>query len=90
TTNLEEYEARSHPTLSLPHRLSVTLLSPDELQLTWLSAPGAIYQVQFSDSLVGTWTDLGLPLAGTGTNLSAIFSTLPAPRKFFRIAVKIE
>ena len=34
TTNLEEYEARSHPTLSLPHRLSVTLLSPDELQLT--------------------------------------------------------
>ena len=90
TTNLEEYEARSHPTLSLPLRPSVTVLPPDGIRLTWLSAPGAIYQIQFSDSLVGTWTDLGLPLAGNGTNLSAIFSTLPAPRKFFRIAVKME
>ena len=89
-TNLGEYKARSHPTLSLPHRPTITLLPPNELQLTWSSAPGAIYQVQFSESLAGTWTDLGLPLAGTGANLSAIFSTLPAPRKFFRIAVKIE
>jgi len=90
TINLEEYEARSHPTLSLPPLPGVTALPPDGIRLTWLSAPGAIYQVQFSDSLVGTWTDLGLPLAGNGTNLSAIFSTLPAPRKFFRIAVKTE
>ena len=89
-TNLEEYEARSHPTLSFPLRPSVTVLPPDGIRLTWLSAPGAIYQIQFSDSLVGTWTDLGLPLAGNGTNLSTIFSTLPAPRKFFRVAVKME
>ncbi|MDB4438417.1 lamin tail domain-containing protein [bacterium] len=87
-TNLEEYEARSHPTLSLPPRLSVAALSPDGIRLTWLSAPGAIYQVQFSDSLTGTWTNVGLPLAGTGTNLSATFSTLPAQRRFFRVALK--
>ena len=90
TTNREEYEARSHPTLNLPLQLTAALLPPDELQLTWPSAPGAIYQIQFSDSLTGTWTDLGIPIAGTGTNLSAIFSTLPAQRRFFRVALKNE
>ena len=90
TTNLEEYKARSHPTLILPHQPTITLLPPDELQLTWPSAQGAIYQVQFNENLAGTWTDIGFPLAGTGTNLSAIFTTLPAPRKFFRIEVRIE
>ena len=90
TTNLEEYKARSHPTLSLTPELTIALLAPDELQLTWSSAPGAIYQVQFSENLAGAWTDVGLPLAGTGKNLSAIFTTLPTPRKFFRIAVRID
>ncbi len=90
TSNLEEYEARSHPALSLPLHLTVTLLPPDEFRLTWSSSPGAIYQVQFSDNLAGTWTDVGFPLAGTGTNLSAIFSSLPAQRRFFRVALKNE
>ncbi|MGC6457853.1 MAG: lamin tail domain-containing protein [Akkermansiaceae bacterium] len=89
-TNLEEYEARSHPTLSLPFQLNVALLPPDELKLTWSSAPGAIYQLQFSDSLTGAWTDIGLPLGGNGTDLSATFSTHPAQRRFFRVALKNE
>ncbi|MBT5815214.1 MAG: hypothetical protein HOI15_12845 [Opitutales bacterium] len=90
TTNLAEYEAKSHPMLSLSPLLRIAELSPSELWLTWSSAPGAIYQIQSSDNLAGTWTDLGIPLAGNGTDLSATFSILPAPRKFFRIVVKIE
>ena len=89
-TNLEEYQARSHPTQPLPPRLTIAGLPPDGIRLTWSSAPGAIYQVQFSDSLVGAWTDVGLPRTGTGTDLSAIFSTLPAHRRFFRVVVKSE
>ena len=90
TTNLAEYEAKSHPMLSLSPLLSIAKLSPSELWLTWSSTPGAIYQIQSSDNLAGTWTDLGIPLTGNGTDLSATFSILPAPRKFFRIVVKIE
>ncbi|MDG2125658.1 MAG: CotH kinase family protein, partial [Verrucomicrobiales bacterium] len=90
STNIEEYEARSHPTQAVAPRLTVAGLAPDGIRLTWSSVPGAIYQVQFSDSLTGAWIDVGLSLTGTGANLSAIFSILPAQRRFYRVVLKSE
>ena len=88
-TNLKEFETRSHPTLALPE-LTVAEHSPDRIRLIWPSAPGAIYQLQFSDSLTGNWSDFGFPQTGTGTNLSATFPSPPAPQRFFRVAVTSE
>lgn len=89
-TNLKEFEARSHPTQPHAPRLTVVGLPPDGIRLTWSSAPGAIYQVQFSNSLADAWTDIGAPRTGTGTKLSAIFSTLSAQRRFFRVVLKSD
>ena len=52
------------------------------------SVPGHSYQVQYTGDLLGAWTDLGAPQAGTGADLLLTLPARPAaPRVFYRVLI---
>ena len=56
------------------------------LNMTWLSTPGLRYQLQSKTNLsVSTWTDVGLPLSGTGAPLTNAIPLNADPQRFFRL-----
>ncbi len=60
------------------------------VQLTWNSAAGRIYRVQYSDDLVH-WKDLGNAIAGMGSPLSINDpgAALATPQRFYRVQASL-
>jgi hypothetical protein len=58
-------------------------LTPQGFQMTVLSGPGLIYQIQGSSNL-GTWTDLGVVTNTSGTTLFTDLSATNLPQRFYR------
>ncbi len=59
------------------------------ITVSWNSVAGKAYRVQTSDTVdaAALWTNLGGPLLGDGTVLSATFGVASGAKKFFRITV---
>jgi uncharacterized repeat protein (TIGR03803 family) len=56
------------------------------LVLTWTTAPGRSYQVQFTTDLIHTnWTSLGPPITATNTSAVASDTLDPDPQRFYRV-----
>jgi Concanavalin A-like lectin/glucanases superfamily/Right handed beta helix region len=53
------------------------------MKLTWHSFPGASYDVEWTDSIDGNWSSMGLGLTGTGDSMSYIDIT-SAEKRFYR------
>ena len=95
-TNLAEYRAGTDPRDPLS-RFAVTeiVASADTVSLTWMSAPGRRYHLQWSDALASwtTLTDAGAPLVIDAAGSSTTFllnNQLAAERRYFRIEVLPE
>lgn len=57
-----------------------------QVAISWNSALDINYQVQFISSLTSnTWTNLGVPVVGTGSNNMVFDSILDQPKKFYRV-----
>jgi hypothetical protein len=73
--------------LSAPMQLR--LLSPDSsgyLSFSFSSLPGVTYQLQFKNALSDPqWTDLGLPVAGTGATLTLSDSIAGKSQRYYRL-----
>ena len=61
--------------------------SPTRLTISWNSAAGETYQLQFTGSLSApTWTNLGAPIPAVGSVTSASDETLDrAPERYYRV-----
>jgi hypothetical protein len=70
-------------TLATPPTLTVSSSGTNAPNLSWDSRTNTMYQLQYASD-VGTneWTNLGLPVAGTGTN--AVTDTVDSSRRFDR------
>jgi hypothetical protein len=61
---------------------------PGTLTLTWPSFIGKTYRLQSTTNIAaGTWSDLGPPLAATGTTVTSSDLTGPDGQRFYRVAV---
>jgi uncharacterized repeat protein (TIGR01451 family) len=59
-----------------------------EVTITWSTAAGQVYRLQFKDDLgLPAWTDLGPPRTATGTTLSAMDPAPAANQRFYRVLV---
>ena len=57
-----------------------------QVAISWNSALDINYQVQcVSSATSNVWTNLGVPVAGTGSNIMVFDSTLDLPKKFYRV-----
>jgi hypothetical protein len=58
-----------------------------QVELSWTSSTNGLYQVQWCSELTAnSWTDLGLPLVGDGTNLRAVDPVEPTTaQRFYRV-----
>ncbi len=58
-----------------------------EIEVCWVSVPNRTYQVQYQSSLTtNLWTNLGAPVAGTGTTLCLADKVPPGqPQRFYRV-----
>lgn len=87
----EEFVAGTDPTQSL----SVLRLQPEPsadgtgLTLRWPSAPGRVYRLYRSESLVA-FAPVGGPISPTPPVNAHLISPLNGPREFFRISVELE
>jgi len=72
---------------SVPGPTLIAQLSGSGLILSWLSAPGGMYQVEYNDNLsTGNWLPLGPPLTGTGGMLSFTNALFSPSQRFFRLS----
>jgi hypothetical protein len=56
------------------------------IEISWPSVAGKQYQPQWSpDMSAANWFDLGLPVAGTGGEVSVFDKTRTGPKRFYRI-----
>lgn len=65
-------------------------VSGGNLNLSWSTAPGLTYQVQYTDDLtLPAWTNLGPPTLATGTTLSLSETniSLGDPQRFYRLVL---
>ena len=61
-------------------------IQTSQVAISWNSSLGINYQVQYVSSLTSnTWTNLGAPVVGTGTNNVVFDSTLDQPNKYYRV-----
>jgi hypothetical protein len=57
-------------------------------EVCWSSSPGQLYQLQWASALPSTnWAAIGLPIAGTGSNMCVLDSTRGQARRFYRIQI---
>lgn len=93
-TNLQEYLAGTHPK-NPASRLAITQTAfiPNginrDFRLTFPSATGITYRVEFSDTLaLNSWITLGADLTGNGTDLQATDQAASThSRRFYRVRV---
>ena len=53
------------------------------------SVPGHAYQAQYTNDLLGAWTDIGATQAGTGAQLLLALPPMPpSPRAFYRVVIR--
>ena len=72
--------------LPSPAVLSMALISPTQIALTWRSEPGQIYRVQSKTNLNDpTWQDLPGDIAATNSTSATVIPTA-ASRSFYRIS----
>jgi hypothetical protein len=67
----------------IPERPTVSL--SEAVEVRWPSRLGYFYQIQFSEDMQ-TWTDVGDPILGDGTDLSRFF-TRQVGKTFYRIEI---
>ena len=64
------------------------MLTNGALSLTWSTAAGAAYQLQYNSGLSSSnWTSLGSLLTAAGATLSATDSLANRPRRFYRVVL---
>jgi hypothetical protein len=87
------------PNLSATQTFTVTVNTPPQLAgagaggnqftLSWQTAVGQSYQIEYKDSLTApTWTPLGSPVMGTGAFMSITNDITLSTQRFFRIRVQ--
>jgi hypothetical protein len=70
---------------TLPEFQAVTLANTT-LSLTWTTEAGGSYQLQSTSDLSSSnWTNLGSPVAATGTTFSTSDFVTNAPQRFYRL-----
>ena len=58
----------------------------NQLTLSWNSAPGQTYRVEYKDDLgAATWSVLGADLMGTGSPVSTTVNVSNPPHRFYRL-----
>jgi hypothetical protein len=73
-----------------PLTVSVTATTGEKLLLSWPTAPGKRYRIEFTDDLgSGVWSSLGSDLPGTGNPLSYELDTSSGEDRFYRL-VSVE
>jgi hypothetical protein len=71
-----------------PMNLKASLGSAGKPVLTWPTALGKRYQLQYSDDLgTGAWVIVSSELAGTGIDFSFELTPAEASVRFYRLAV---
>jgi hypothetical protein len=69
-------------------QLNGVVLTGNQAVFSWPSVVGQTYFLEYRDNLTtGTWTLLGLPVAGTGNPISVTNSLSASPQRFFRLGV---
>ena len=83
-TGFDPAEPNSHPGLIVS-----TAKAEDEVTLTWQSAPGATYAIEYSTNLSSSWKPLVPPFV-TSTSLTTNTHALPQgePIRFYRIRME--
>ncbi len=85
-TNLEEFLAGTDPKSANFLIQPVTITTEGKLHVTWNTAPGKSYQLQFRESLgTGAWTNIGEARSSAGNTLSSDISLQGSASGFFRI-----
>jgi arylsulfatase A-like enzyme len=72
-------------------RVTPSIAASGRFLLSWPSKPGAVYKIESSTTLQGTWTTVtdNVPAHATGTTTTLdVGSTLSPERKFFRVSLK--
>jgi uncharacterized repeat protein (TIGR03803 family) len=70
----------------LPLKVVSATVAAGVCQLTWNTACGCSYQIQYSSSATsGSWTNLGAPMCASGLTLSATDSMTTNAQKFYRV-----
>ena len=90
--NWQEYQAGTNPT-NRASRLEVTRAAwskaSNGLALTWLSAPGKLYNLERSDHVGGTnWLPVATGMLGDGTEQTCIDTNSTARTQFYRIRLQ--
>jgi hypothetical protein len=71
-----------------PPQIGVLNLTGASLTLGWVTLPGALYRVQYTDELTApVWTTLGNDVPGTGAPVSVELDLTAAAQRFYRILV---
>lgn len=67
--------------------LAIKTMTPSQVDICWGSRSNRAYQVQFRSALTSTsWTNLGSPVQGTGTNNCVTDSITPSrSQRFYRV-----
>jgi hypothetical protein len=56
-----------------------------DVQICWESKSNRVYQLQYRTTLTtNLWTDLGVPISGTGSNICSV-QPVTEPQRFFRV-----
>jgi hypothetical protein len=80
---LDDVTVTAIPALTLRAATEVT----NGFSLTWNTASGLVYQVQFSTNLLQPdWVNLGQPLFATGNSMT-VSDTGSSPQRFYRLVV---
>ena len=85
--NFQEFLAGTNPTNSVSSlRLFATRPNSSNTVAGFLSAPGAVYQLQTRDDLsTGFWTIAVDQITGGGTNIFLTDPALPSAKRFYRL-----
>lgn len=89
-----EFIARGTPALNGPRileldgfgtELPLVARAKTAVEVSWTSAAGKFYQVQWKENTTDTWTNLGSPVAGTGGSASVFDTTQRSDTRIYRI-----
>ena len=74
---------------SIPSPVPLTFqITATNLVLSWTSAPGQNYQLEYKDDLAApAWIPMGTPLIGTGTLLSTTNDFTHSSQRFYRLSI---
>jgi hypothetical protein len=76
-------------TVNTPPQLTGAGVNGNQVTLSWQTAIGQSYQMEYKDSLAApTWTPLGSPVMGTGAFVSITNDITLSTQRFFRIRVQ--